>query len=151
VSDLLKVGVTATREGLAPPQARSLFRFFKHLKPGELHEGACIGGDEQAWIMAKSLGWHTVAHPGQVPPALRGRVLDRDEIRLERPPLERNRKIVDETEELVALPKGPEELRSGTWSTVRYARRLGRQITIIWPDGAVTVEPERVPAQCPGG
>jgi hypothetical protein len=146
MSELYRIGLTATRDGLAPLQAQSLFRFFKHLKPGELHEGVCIGGDEQAWVMAKSLGWRTVGHPGKVPARLQGRVLDRDEVRLGRPPLDRNRDIVDETEELVALPKGPEELRSGTWSTVRYARKLGRQITIIWPDGTVTVEPERIGA-----
>jgi predicted Rossmann fold nucleotide-binding protein DprA/Smf involved in DNA uptake len=33
-----------------------------------------------------------------------------------------------------------EELRSGTWATVRYARRIGRPITLLFPDGGVLRE-----------
>ena len=46
----------------------------------------------------------------------------------------------DETDMLVACPKGPEEVRSGTWSTVRFARKRGKRIVIIMPDGTVTEE-----------
>jgi hypothetical protein len=57
------------------------------------------------------------------------------------PYLHRNRKIVDDCVlGLLATPSGREVLRSGTWSTIRYARGLGRRITIFWPDGSVTKE-----------
>jgi hypothetical protein len=47
-----------------------------------------------------------------------------------RPYLVRNRHIVDASSVLIATPKGDEELRSGTWSTVRYARKIRRDFTI---------------------
>jgi outer membrane protein insertion porin family len=55
-------------------------------------------------------------------------------------PLDRNRAIVDSCDVLIACPKGPEEQRSGTWATVRYARKQKKRIVIIWPDGEVTEE-----------
>lgn len=48
-------------------------------------------------------------------------------------PLIRNKKIVDNCDILIALPidKDVEELRSGTWATIRYARKLNKKIIII--------------------
>jgi len=48
-------------------------------------------------------------------------------------PLKRNKKIVDDCDILIALPinKNVEELRSGTWSTIRYAKSKGKKIIII--------------------
>lgn len=53
--------------------------------------------------------------------------------------------IVDATAVLVACPKEEEgeELRSGTWATVRYARRRHRPVYVVRPSGRV--EEERVP------
>jgi len=48
---------------------------------------------------------------------------------------------VDETEWLWAIPgEFKEVLRSGTWSTIRYARKKGKKVLIIWPDGSSIVE-----------
>lgn len=63
-----------------------------------------------------------------------------DEIRSELPPLERNRVIVNSVDILLVGPKGPEELRSDTWSCVRYGRQQKRNIVFFWPDGSVTEE-----------
>jgi hypothetical protein len=42
---------------------------------------------------------------------------------------------------LLAVPKGMiEELRSGTWSTIRRAKKHGINVVICWPDGSVTVK-----------
>lgn len=48
-------------------------------------------------------------------------------------PLERNKDILDECDILIALPvdKNVEELRSGTWFTIRWAQRLNKQIVFI--------------------
>jgi len=56
------------------------------------------------------------------------------------PPLDRNRAIVSRCDHLLACPDGPERTRSGTWTTVRYARRAGKPVTIIMPDGTVLEE-----------
>jgi hypothetical protein len=48
---------------------------------------------------------------------------------------------VDASQLLVAAPSGTTELRrSGEWATIRYARKLGRAIWLVFPDGTVHVE-----------
>jgi len=44
--------------------------------------------------------------------------------------LERNRKMVEKADAIIAFPRGKEVLRSGTWATVRYAKRLNRTVII---------------------
>jgi predicted Rossmann fold nucleotide-binding protein DprA/Smf involved in DNA uptake len=48
-------------------------------------------------------------------------------------PLERNKDIVNECDMLLAVPRNPdkEELRSGTWHTIRYAKSLNKKIHFI--------------------
>ena len=54
------------------------------------------------------------------------------------PPLERNDLIV-RADVMIAAPKGREQRRSGTWTTIRHRVKTGRGITIFWPDGTSTV------------
>jgi hypothetical protein len=57
-----------------------------------------------------------------------------DEICSKKDYLDRNRDIVDNCDLLIATPKETTEvLRSGTWSTVRYAKKIGKPIVIIEP------------------
>jgi hypothetical protein len=58
-----------------------------------------------------------------------------DEIAEDKDFLERNRDIVDRVEILIAAPEGPEVQRSGTWSTVRYARGKVIPIYLLRPKG----------------
>ena len=49
-------------------------------------------------------------------------------------PLERNEDIVNDGEILIACPSRlGEELRSGTWATVRYARKVGKPVIVLDP------------------
>lgn len=54
-------------------------------------------------------------------------------LHLPQTPLKRNRNIVKDCDILIALPidKNVEELRSGTWATIRYARKLNKKIIMI--------------------
>jgi hypothetical protein len=55
-------------------------------------------------------------------------------------PLKRNPLIVDAGQRLIACPKNDQmTVRSGTWSTVRYASKQGRVIEIIYPNGRIVV------------
>jgi predicted Rossmann fold nucleotide-binding protein DprA/Smf involved in DNA uptake len=64
-----------------------------------------------------------------------------DRIYVPRPYLVRNRDIVDVCNLLLATPGGTvEQLRSGTWATIRYARRIGRPVWIVFPNGEVRKE-----------
>ena len=100
-----------------------------------LHHGDCIGGDFQAHNAAIKCGYSIVIHPplddryrffGEFTGPLHSvAVLEPKEFLL------RNHDIVDESRLLVALPKRAEHLRSGTWATIRYARKLGKPIIIV--------------------
>lgn len=135
------VGFTASRDGITTAQCHVLATELRGA--GRFHHGDCVGGDANAHHIAKALGIRTVRHPAKVPASLRA-FCTSDETREAKPPLARNIDIVDETNRLIACPKGyAEEQRSGTWATVRYARKIRRPITIIWPDGSVSRELKR--------
>jgi hypothetical protein len=111
----------------------------------ELHHGDCIGADAEAHCimvgMAERIGARfPVLHPPDNP-VKRAYSAPFSEVRPPKPYLIRNHDIVDETRGLIAVPSTDEEqLRSGTWATVRYARTLGRPIWIIVPNGRIGME-----------
>jgi hypothetical protein len=100
----------------------------------ELHHGLCLGADAEAHALARTLGLRIIGHP---PTSSGLRVwLECDELREPRQFLVRNRNICLETELLIAAPDGPERLRSGTWSTIRYADKRLRMPVIVLPRAA---------------
>lgn len=136
--DELHVGFTGTRDGMTEAQKE---RLFEELPMGSVrfHHGCCLGADEQAHWLAFLLDLEIVGHP----PTNRSLMMSLDqgfyELRQPRPYLDRNQDIVTESAHLFAAPGTMQaELRSGTWSTVRYARKKNRPITIIWPDGSLS-------------
>ncbi len=138
------VGFTGTREGCTVLQLGFLELILREKLEAPwsvLHQGCCVGADAQAVAIARRLfggDVMIVGHPGNWGPLVdKDAVATSHPIRPERPPLDRNRTIVDECEVLVACPAGPEVTRSGTWSTIRYARRIGKPVVIIYPDGTV--------------
>lgn len=93
----------------------------------EIHHGDCIGADaefHEICIKRWPHALHVVLHPPLNP---RKRAFCTYSNQSEVPAkdyLERNREIVDAVDEMIAGPKELEEqLRSGTWATVRYARK----------------------------
>ena len=93
------------------------------------HHGDCVGSDAIAHTIARGLGYHVVLHPPEkdIYRAFKKGAIMSKEVK---PYLERNKDIVDASHVLVAVAKDPEkeELRSGTWSTIRYARKVQKQI-----------------------
>ena len=137
-----KIGVTGTRWGTTKPQIRALLHFllYEEDEIREFHHGDCRGADIEAAAVAVSLGYRVVCHP-PVSTSMRGFFDKNAETREPKWYGERDKNIVNETSVLVALPHTQYEIpRSGTWLTVRYARELGRPITIIFPDGKIKQE-----------
>tara|TARA_R110002095_G_scaffold142284_1_gene123231 strand:+ start:1278 stop:1589 length:312 start_codon:yes stop_codon:yes gene_type:complete len=97
----------------------------------ELHHGDCTGWDEQAFEVALDLGLKTVAHP---PTSDSFRAFTASDVILPTAPyLARNKDIVVAVERMIAAPDGPERQRSGTWSTVRFAKSQGvRGLVLPW-------------------
>jgi len=128
---MAKIGFTGSRFGPTSDQAEMLKFWIGSVE--EVHHGDCVGADATADAIAASYGTRRVAHP---PVRAEFRAwCQTEETRPERPYLTRNHDIVDETDFLVATPSGPEHLRSGTWATIRYARKKDKSVVIIWPDG----------------
>lgn len=137
----MKVGFTGTQEpsgGWA--QLQAFARVLAALKPTLFVHGDCIGWDAIAamHVAQQHPSCRIVKYPSNIP----GKVANAPGIEAAPPqaPLVRNWDIVKTTWVLVACPKGPEEERSGTWSTVRKARKQQKPIFIVWPDGTVTSE-----------
>jgi hypothetical protein len=128
------VGFTGTRHGMNAAQLAKVRYVLEALNAGSgavFHHGDCIGADWQAACLADTIGWDTVAHPG--PDDQRRAWHPSDTILPPFPFLERNRHIVEATRLLIAAPDRPEDAagRSGTWYTVRHARRRGIPVMVI--------------------
>jgi hypothetical protein len=142
---MIILGFTGTRKGLTEEQRNLLRLKLSAPMPGSnppllrayaLHHGGALGADDTAHWLALELQLAVHVWPSNIPnqhATLGGEYVRHDEA----PPLERNHTIVDQCDELIACPGEMEEvLRSGTWATIRYARRIGKPITIIYPDGS---------------
>jgi len=140
----MDVGFTGTQGGMTEAQRKSLRTVLKELHSGELgedefHYGACVGADSQAVLEAFDVGYVIVAYPANdVAMTKQGLIHEQAVAVASMPALRRNKMIVDNSDILIAAPKYmSESLRSGTWSTVRYARKQSKPIIYIWPDGKV--------------
>lgn len=122
----MKIGITATQKGVTQNQLNTLHIFLKFAQDPSLGHGDCIGGDAQAHSLFKRI------HPnGKVkgfPPInpIKRSFCQFDEVQEPKEYLERNKDIVDWCDLLIALPKGDEEVRSGTWATIRYTKKVNR-------------------------
>lgn len=135
----MKIGFTGTRIGLTKKQEEALTNLLMNNRLGtELHHGCCSGADNRANSIARSLSIRTIGHPPTDRKALSSCMVD--EMREEAPYLERNRHIVDECSVLIGTPKEFKEVvRSGTWYTIRYARKSKKFTCVIYPNGGVEI------------
>ena len=124
------VGFTGTKQGMTVFQQDTLCRLLAKYRPVEFHHGDCIGADHQAHLIAKKLGIRIVVHPPDNPKARA--YCDADLTMPEKSYLERNHNIVDCSDLIIAAPKSQrEQLRSGTWATVRYTRKQQKDLVIL--------------------
>ncbi len=135
----MRIGFTGTQTGMTAAQKWQLGELLAGAAI-ELHHGDCVGADCEAHTIALAHGRRIVIHPPDNP-TKRAWCQQASFIMDGKPYLKRNRNIIEATNRLIAAPKSKaEELRSGTWSTVRFARKLRRPILILFPDGTWSTE-----------
>jgi hypothetical protein len=128
-------GFTGTQRGMSVRQKR---RFVKHIvamNPTEFHHGDCIGADEDAhYLVQKHLPeCRIIIHP-PIHESKRAFCKGAAIIHPAKDYLVRNRDIVHASTRMFVTPgEMVEELRSGTWSTYRYAKKLHKPIKLILP------------------
>jgi hypothetical protein len=136
------IGFTGTREGMQNIQKSVVSDLLLHRFPAWLHHGVCVGADEQVHRIAINLGIFVAGHP-PTNQRYRAWLPHFDKLYPEQEYLTRNHEIVDACDELIATPANDEEHspRSGTWATIRYARRKGKMVTIVHADGTLEHSP----------
>lgn len=145
---MLTVGFTASRnlKGVNP---RKMVSPLSELKKSEFVYGGCIGGDEAIAIWLTTYGPAGSRHR-VILPANRKAVAEWWKYPNAADPFplveympagttykDRNQRIVDISDLVIGFPEYPEDhpksLRSGTWQTIRMARRKGtlKQVCIL--------------------
>ena len=136
------LGFTGTRRGSQSKQHKFLSTYlhtiWKTTDTVTIHHGDCIGWDTEFHKLCVSYDFNLIIHP---PLNTRARAYNLDSgkplvLMPVKPYIERNHDIVDACHELIACPHSMEEVqRSGTWATIRYAKNVGKDVFIIFPDG----------------
>lgn len=128
------LGFTGTRRGLSEKQRDQLCFVLSALRTrvNEFHHGGAVGADQEAMTMARQLRYVIHWHPSTLNDLTYDRDYADDVWHDTWPPLVRNRHIVEACDMLVAAPLvDKEELRSGTWATVRYARQAVKPYVML--------------------
>lgn len=146
------VGFTGTRSGMTAAQRETVDQFLLHLldkrPPGKILavHGDCEGADtnfHEACFAFRELYTRERLIIRIRPCSHSSRAWNKgaDEVMPVKPPLDRNVDIAQDCSVLIATPPTFEEIRrSGTWHTIRQARKLGKPMCIVWPDGTFTRE-----------
>ncbi len=134
---------TGTRIGMTERQVVTLHNLALWKDIDQIHHGACVGADREFHFIARLHRINLIyTHPSNFSQYRWAVDVDSSTYQLVietiKAPLIRNRKMVEASGIVIACPSTQiEELHSGTWSTVRYARKLGKDLFIINPDGGI--------------
>lgn len=147
------IGYTGTQVGLTEPQYESTYNVLRtFMKPENavigIH-GDCFGADVQFGKACKELNIYVMIRPGHDSFGNQPKTANSysDVTHPPEPYLVRNKRIVNQCDLLIAGPQEFEmQLRSGTWSTVRYALKQKKHVCIVYPDGSVEWKDYDAPA-----
>lgn len=129
-------GFTGTLRGMTNPQHEKVQEIVRRVRPGRVHHGMAPGADTQFHRLAVDLQIPICGHPADQTKLFLFNTYEFSHIYPPYPPLVRNHHIVDEVSVLIAAPhQANEVLRSGTWATVRYARKECVTTILVSPDG----------------
>lgn len=123
----MKIGITGSREGMSDSQKENFVLLLQKMGMTEFHHGDCLGADAEAHAIVREFfpNVRIVIHPPKSN-SLQAHCVG-DESKEPLGYIVRDKNIVDAVEFLFAAPlRTQEQVRSGTWTTVRYARKTSR-------------------------
>lgn len=142
----MKLAVTGTRNGMTEAQRKALESILRGMEIGGGKEevfchGSCKGVDVQAARIVRDVvgdRMAIIAHPGPDDDDCRETSGVDDVVMPGKTHFARNRDLVDKCDILLAFPlTNPLGEIGGTTYTVNYARKHGKTVVIVWPDGMV--------------
>lgn len=137
---MIRVGFTGTRFGMTKEQKLRVYELLvtMHRTQGQLegHHGMCDGADWEFHVYAQTgTEARIVGHPGPGSHPMR---LPCDFVLPAAPHMKRNKTIVLASDYMIATPREAlEQLRSGTWATIRMARKADKPLAIVEPTGVI--------------
>lgn len=131
------IGFTGTRKGMTSIQREIVRSLVESEAPKMAHHGDCLGADAEFNEICADIGIPTWLHPCNIDSQRAFCQRGVRYIEQAKPPLDRNHDIVDKSDMVIATPGTQHEIpRSGTWATIRYARKSkGKNLVIVLPDG----------------
>ena len=139
------LGFTGTRRGMTTYQKTNL-RHAVAILPERVIHGGAEGADEEFHnFIYRTISKETNVLSMEIYPTANRTHLWEDDFSIDKcwgevvvhdpmDPLVRDRIIAGRCDHLLAAPATVNEvLRSGTWATVRYARKAGKPVTILLP------------------
>ena len=130
------LGFTGTRFGMKPPQHAAVRDVIVSLGEVTGHHGDCVGADAEFHALLRELGHRVIGHP-PVDDEHRAWCQFDDQVE----PLthmKRNRAIVAIAHIMIGAPfEMTAQERGGTWLTIKMARKAGKPLVIVFPDGTL--------------
>lgn len=135
---------SGTRNGMTESQLRACENILKALQPARVRHGGCHGADREFHVIARD--YPRYIHPGdrgqQLWAVKEGFLVPTRDFVFEPTEnhIQRDKLMIDLSTHVLATPKGVvEQMRgSGTWVSIRYAKKLKRPLFVVWPDGVVS-------------
>lgn len=128
----MKIGFTGTREGMSQSQKEQFVLKCDELGITEFHHGDCEGGDAEAHDIVREFFPHVWIEVYPPKSTYRQAFKKGDKHHPPEDYIPRDRNIVDNTEFLIGAPlQDKEKVRSGTWTTIRHARRTTKPHEIL--------------------
>jgi hypothetical protein len=139
------IGFTGTRNGMTSEQRTVVEKILRRLEPEWVVHGDCIGADGNFHDIAIRLrSYSDDKYRIRLRPcdlSARAWCEGGDDVTPVKKPLVRNGDIVADADLQIGTPSTHKEvMRSGTWATIRRARKSGTPLVIVWPDGTVSWE-----------
>lgn len=133
--DSLRIGFTGTQQGMTTAQKEAIRDILHGVSFIAIH-GGCVGADADFHDLCVQMREcdGIIIHPSNIPGKQMRLASDAKLMWVHAPrtPLERNRSIIQDSDRMLATPKEDRMvIRSGTWTTIRYARDAKRPLCIV--------------------